>query len=115
MSKLTKEERKAIKAQRNAVQQFAGRMVVKLELRGERLSTTINPGMPRGTLLGQKKDHDIWWYFRRLGGEANELRKVMKRHDIRRSEKTRDAVISEACDVANFAAAIAEKAVEDTR
>jgi len=110
-----KERKKADAAQQKSLSWFAAKMLVKLKLQNERLSTTVNPGMPRGTLLGQKKDHDIWWYYRRLRGETTELEGALKRYDIKHNEITRDAVISEATDVANFAAAIAKKAVEDTR
>lgn len=118
-----KEQKKANVAQRNSLNWFAEKMLTKLELRNKQVveatGTKTHPDLLRrqqqGTLLGQKKDYDIWWYYRRLKGETGELQGALKRHDIKRNEVTRDAVISEAADVANFAAAIAEKAVEDTR
>lgn len=104
---MKKERRKAEAAQRTGISWFAAKMLAKLVLRNNR--------QQQGALLGKKKDHDIWWYYRRMIGETKELQGALKRHDIKRNETTRDAVISEAADVANFAAAIAEKAVEDTR
>lgn len=107
-----KERKKADRLQREGLRWFVAKMLAKLVLRNEREAVD---GQQQGALLGQKKDHDIWWYYRRLKGETRELEGALKRHDIKRNEIARDAVINEACDVANFAAAIAEKAVEDTR
>ena len=117
-----KELRKAEVAQQIGLNWFAGKMLAKLELRNKRVveaDKTTYPGLlphkQQGPLLGQKKDHDVWWYYRRMLGETKELQGALKKHDLRRNAVTRDAVISEACDVANFAAAIAEKAIEDNR
>ena len=120
---MKKELKRAREAQRNALYKFAAAQLKKLELRNKRVIESIGTNnhldlirrQQQGPLLGQSKDHDIWFYFRRMKGETNELQTALKQHDIHCSEKTALAVISEACDVANFAAAIAEKAVEDTR
>lgn len=102
-----KERRKAEAAQRTGLSWFAAKMLAKLVLRNNRQG--------QGALLGKKKERNIYWYYRRMMGETRELQVALKKHELHRNEKTRDAVISEACDVANFAAAIAEKAVEDIR
>lgn len=122
MNSEKKELKKADRLQKEGLRWFAAKMLAKLELRNKRVveaDKTTYPGLlpnkQQGALLGQKKEHDIWWYYRRLRGETSELERALKKHRIHCSEKTRDAVISEACDVANFAAAIAEKATEDTR
>lgn len=109
---MKKERKKAEAAQRTGLSWFAAKMLAKLVLRNKRIGTDEQQ---QGTLLGQKKKCDIYWYYRRMLGETKELLTALKRHKIQCNEKTRDAVISEAADVANFAAAIAEKAVEDTR
>ena len=114
MNNEKKELKKAERLQKEGLRWFAAKMLAKLALRNEREMAGI-VSKQQGTLLGKKKDHDIWWYYRRLKGETTELESALKRYRIHSDEKTRDAVISEACDVANFAAAIAEKAVEDTR
>jgi len=123
MNNEKKELKKADRLQKEGLRWFAAKMLAKLVLRNERVveakGTKAHPDLLRrqeqGPLLGQKKEHDIWWYYRRMRGETGELEGALKRHRIHCNEKTRDAVISEACDVANFAAAIAEKAAEDTR
>ena len=112
---MKKERRKAEAAQRISIKWFAEKMLAKLVLRNKKLSKTVHPGMPRGALLGKKKDREIWYYYKRMIGESKELQGALKRHDIHCNKITCDAVINEACDVANFAAAIAEKAIEDTR
>ena len=112
MNSEKKELKKADRLQKEGLRWFAAKMLVKLQLRNKRVGTDEQQ---QGTLLGQKKKCDIWWYYRRLKGETTELQSALKRHGIHCNEVTRDAVISEACDVANFAAAVAEKAVEDTR
>lgn len=118
-----KELKKAMVAQRDALKLFAAACLKKLELRNKRVveakGTDDHPDLLRrqqqGPLLGQKKDHQIWFYYKRLVEETKELQSALKKHEIYGNEKSCLAVISEACDVANFAAAIAEKAVEDTR
>jgi len=113
-----KENKKAMTSQRDGLNQFAAAMLKKLELRNERKIETGTLADPirsqQGPLLGQWKEHDIWYYFRRMKGETGELQGALKRHEIRLSKETCLAVISECCDVANFCAAIAEKAVEET-
>lgn len=114
-----KENKKVMIAQQDAVKQFTAAMLEKLELRNERAIKTGALADPvrsqQGPLLGQQKNHDIWYYFKRMKGETGELQGALKRHEVLCNKETCLAVISEACDVANFCAAIAEKAVEETR
>jgi len=108
MEKLTraerKERKKADRVRSDAVGIFAEAMLRRLKRQNEKDQ--------QGALLGQKKDHDIWFYFKRINGELGELRGALKRYDINPNSVTRDAVLSECCDIANFAAAVAEKVAE---
>lgn len=94
------DEQKAKKAQRSAVLNFAKKMVAKLELRSE------TKGRP--SLLGNDRKTSSWFYFKRLDQEVKELRRALNAYDQRQNSKNAEALISECCDVANFAAAIAE-------
>jgi hypothetical protein len=91
---------KVEKAQRKVVLAFAEKMVEKLELRSE------TKGRP--SLLGNDQKTSSWFYFKRLDQEVKELRRALNTYDQRQNSKNAEALISECCDVANFAAAIAE-------
>jgi hypothetical protein len=45
--------------------------------------------------------------------EVTELKTAMIKHKLAQNSITKNAIIDEACDVANFAAAIAEKMQEE--
>ena len=115
--------KEAEKAQRKALSNFAAKMLAKLELRNKRIIEVgvaepwddLFQRLQQGPLLGRKKDRPIWYYYKRMKAEVKELQTAIKNYEIRCTDKTRDAIISEACDCANFAAAIAEKAVEEIR
>jgi hypothetical protein len=96
---------KAEKIQRKSLKWFADRMLDKLM---ERLSR--NDGEP---LLGVQKDHNVYFYYKRMIVETRELQKALSKHDIYDSTISKQAVIRECADVANFVAAIAEMMRED--
>lgn len=91
---------KAKIAQRKVINAFAEKMIAKLELRSE------TKGRP--SLLGNDRETSSWFYFKRLDQEVKELRRALNTYYQRTNSKNAEALISECCDVANFAAAIAE-------
>jgi len=96
-----RENKKAERTRRDSLHLIAEKTLQKLTLRNKK-------HQQQGTLLEKKKPQDIWWYYKRMLGETKELQRAMKRFDITPDEVTREAVISECCDVANLVGAIAE-------
>jgi len=97
-------ERINLDQQTQAVFKFATRMLIKLELRSQKNN--------QGPLLGKQKDYDIWHYILKLKKEVKELEEAVRQHGLVPNSENKESVISECCDVANFAAAVAEKVQE---
>ncbi len=98
-----------MKSQSNVILWFGRCMLAKLVQRFPK-----NSNEP---LLGNGKDRPTDWYLQRLQQETIELKKALDRVDYHQQmnlcqgaiDTKRRAVIEECCDVANFAAAIAEQ------